>query len=134
MATQYIIPTSTTISITSTLPVVVVDVRTEFKDQLHADLDNVFYNLSEFAMNITYIYRNGESNTIPVIFDEESQVMDLESEVGVITTEPQFHCHSDKFLYNPDKGDSVVINNREFKVKEAMPDSTGVTVVTLLRD
>jgi hypothetical protein len=33
----------------------------------------------------------------------------------------------------PGKGDSMVIRNRTFNVKEVHPDGTGVTVITLLR-
>lgn len=134
MATQYIIPTTVTISVSTGIPILVTFARTDFISQLYDDLDNVFYNTGEFAETITYRFRSGESQQIAAIFDEEHSSIDIATEAPVIISEPLFHAHADKFLFRPDRGDSVVIRNREFNVKEAHPDGTGLMVITLLRD
>ncbi len=42
-----------------------------FKDQLAADAESVFCNADEFAEQVTYTKRNGQSRTISAIIDRD---------------------------------------------------------------
>jgi hypothetical protein len=134
VATQYIDPTTYSSGATATAPTVAVISRDTFKDGLLDDLDNVFHNTAEFAEEVVYFYRSGESHTLAAVFDEEHSQMDLDTGAPVIASEPTFHCPTRQFTKEPGKGDSVRIRNREFQVISVEPDGTGVTVVVLRRD
>jgi len=116
------------------VPTVLVQTKSPFEQQLEDDLEGVFYNTDEFARVILYEYANGTQQQLNVIFDEEGSSIDIDTEVPVMVTEPQFHCNSNDFTKVPGKGDRCMVGNRWFYIKEIHPDGTGVTVVTLRRD
>lgn len=97
-------------------------------------MEDGFYNEGEFAEEITWRYADGSSQTIPAIFDEEHMGLDIETGAQALVSEPQIHVPDHLFTGSPGEGDSVLIRNRGFNVKEILPDGTGVSVVTLLRE
>lgn len=131
---QIIAPLTVTVSVNATPPIVALISRDTFKRLLDSELDSVFYNTAEFAEDIIYQYRrDNTSQTISVIFDEETQAMSMDTGAPVLAEEPQFHCHSRRFQQTPRKDDRVVIRNRQFIVVDILPDGTGVVVVHLRR-
>jgi len=136
MPTQTIAPTTYTAGAVAAAASVVVVSRNTFQQQMRADLEEVFYNEEEFAElgGITWRYADGSSQSLPAIFDEEHAGQDIDTGAPAILSEPQIHVPTHLFTGRPGEGDSVVIRNRPFRVKEILPDGTGVSVVTLLRE
>jgi len=133
MPTQYIDPTGTPTAESSGTPSLTVIALEPFKRYVAADVSDVFLNGDEFGEDATYAFADGHSQTVTGIFDEEATTVDIGTEADIMQTGPQFIADSDKFERVPGKGDSMVIRNRTFNVKEVHPDGTGVTVITLLR-
>jgi hypothetical protein len=134
MPLQTITPTTYTAGAVSFPATVAVITRSTFQNQLRTDLEDVYYNQEEFAEDITWNYSGGATQTIPAIFDEEHMGSDIETGAPAIVSEPQIHVPTHMFTGRPGEGDSVLIRNRPFKVKEVLPDGTGVCVVSLLRE
>lgn len=134
MATQYVDPTTYTSPVTAGAPVVVVLGEPGFRRQLRLDLESTFYNTEEFAEPVTWNYEDGTTQSIDAIFDEEYMGADIDTGAPAIVSEPQIHVPTHKFTGSPGRGDKAIVRNRVFNVKEILPNGTGVSVVTLLRE
>jgi hypothetical protein len=133
MATN-IEPTTFTFSIAAAAPSVKKIAEPGFRKQLRADLDDVFYEETEFAEPVTWVYADGTEQTVPAIFDEEHVAADVQTGAPLISSEPQITLPLHRLNAPAGQGDKVVIRNRRFDVKEILPDGTGVATVNLLRE
>lgn len=132
MPTQYIDPTGTPSAEASGTPTLEVITLDTFKRNVENDVGAVFLNEDEFAKSATYQFGDGHTQALVGIFDEEALSVDIGTEADIIQTGPQFTADSNAFERKPGKADSMIIDNRTFKIKEVHPDGTGVTVLTLL--
>lgn len=128
-----IIPSTFTRSVSVYSGTLVQLTLSAFQRQLKSDLEGSFYSTNEFAEVVEYTFVDGTVQQLNVIFDEESSVIDMVTEAGLMATAPMLHAASHVFQRRPEKGDSVKIRNRKFVVKESLPDGSGVTVLALVR-
>ena len=113
-------------------PVVTVIVRNEFMQLMETDLEDVFFNDTEFA--ITSIYEHKTGVRIPdlhIIFDEETMMVDPDTGAEILSRNPMVQAISSQFTIAPAKGDKMVIKGVRYQVIDAKPDGTGVTVFHL---
>ena len=127
-------PSTLNVSVTLGQPVVSLIARTDFETCLDEDLTDVFFNDEEFAGPITVRHADGTEETVDAIWDEETRALDIDLEAPVTASEPQFTAATRAFAKLPERDDLVTWKGREFRVKNAHPDGTGVLVVELLRD
>lgn len=88
------------------------------------DLTPMFDTVHGFAVNATF-----KTATIPVIFDDQyyaEQGMD----VDIASSRPAATCRTAD-VSTAAEGDSIVINGTTYYVTVVMPDSTGITVLSL---
>ena len=82
-----------------------------------------FFQTSEFAVNATLA-----GLPVRAIFDAEYQLQDMAS--GITSSTPVITLASTDVPTSV-AGTSVVVNTVTYKVVEAMPDGTGITVLRL---
>jgi len=132
----------TTISVESSIyePLVAVLTKTAFEGYIHTDINDTFFNTSEFGTDKINWYSNFAGKFVPLtgIFDNEYSDSDPRSEQEIANNEPQLWTR-DSFLYpvkefNPnDKANSdyMIIKGKKYYIRNVEPDGTGVTVVYL---
>lgn len=134
MADQYLDPTTFTSLSQAYSGTIVIIPRDVFKSQLLDDLDNVFYNNTEFAEVISFIHADGTIDSITVIFDEESMALDVQTGAKVLSDQPMFSFPRRQLTKDAREGDTALIRNREYVVESYLPDGTGKVEVILRRD
>ena len=102
-----------------------------FKDQLAKDLDDVFFNDTEFTDTATL---NGSS--LSVYFNEEDDVVfskasDLDSDVSASI--PSVTCKSSDVI-SAENGDEVIVNNITYFIIDIEPSSGGTRKIYLSED
>lgn len=127
-------PSTLSVPVTAGAPVVSLVARTDFESSLDDDLTGVFFNDEEFAGPLTVTHADGTVETVDAIWDEEGSALDIDIEAPMTSSEPQFTAPTRAFAKLPERDDLVTRQGREFRVKNAHPDGTGVLVVELLRD
>lgn len=103
----------------------------DFQQLLYVtDLDNVFMNVEEFGITISY-YHSSLDRWVdyPVIFDDPyaSQNMGAENEFNSIR--PQFQVSEARLEHRILKKDKCIINGINYLIEDFQSDGVGVTTV-----
>lgn len=104
-----------------------------FKEDLDADLSNVFMNPDEFAEQITIIpvSNPGSPYNINGIFDQEFEGVDPDTQAEIISQQPNVRI-KEADLQNPiAKGDKAVIRGVTYDIIKPETDGVGTTVLFL---
>lgn len=112
-------------------PIVSVIVRNEFMTMMETDLQDGFFNEDEFAETAVYEFKNGSTISLPVIFDNETVMVDPDTGAEIISRNPMVQAQTSDFIYHPDKGDKMVIRGVRYQVVTHEPDGTGVSILHL---
>lgn len=107
-------------------PTISLILRNAFQTLMESDLENGFFNLNEFAEMVVYIHKDGTTIQLPVIFDHEMQLIDVDAGAEVLSRHPIMQAQTSDFSILPDKGDKVVIRGIRYQVISYEPDGTGV--------
>lgn len=119
------------VPLVGTLSIAVIT-KDVFKKNLDNDIVNVFLNTLEFGEVATYLYENGETVQIKIIFDDESRNLAMAGLMGqAIMDVPIITAASEQFLYETGNKDKVKIRNRWYNVTTIHPDGTGITMFEL---
>lgn len=94
-----------------------------FKKQIQSDLDNVFFNTEEFAdvclLNNKYEFKG-------IVLDEIANMLNItDSSITLLL----MNCDLEK--YNIKRKDTILINNKEYYVKEVHKKINGVSRILL---
>jgi hypothetical protein len=98
------------------------------------DLRSTFFSGSDFARTATYTPRTGVAYSLPVIFDSNYQEVDPETQVSVMSRQPQIRCIEADLQTTPGPGDHLTIDSIAYRVREFHPDGTGTAVILLTRE
>jgi hypothetical protein len=109
------------------IPFVVTIVRNSFEKMMENDLQDVFFNIEEFAENVLYICKDGTTFNLPVIFDNQSIMIDPDTGAEVLSSQPMMYAQSSDFKVRPDKGDKVLRKGVRYQIISHEPDGVGVT-------
>ncbi len=107
-----------------------------FKEDLSNDLDETFFNKSEFAEDAgTCIYypAAGGSYEVAVIFDNEFETVDPDSGERVISRQPVARINENDLQAAVKPGDEIEVRGVRYKVIEPQYDGVG-TVLCLLHE
>lgn len=97
------------------------------------DLEEVFFNVSEFAESVEIHYeREGESDTISAIFDLEYQDVNFD-DLSVAGKSPMLMVRSSELKRELEEGDWVRVRGIAYSVIPEQSDGTGVTDINLER-
>jgi hypothetical protein len=104
----------------------------QFKEQLEKDLDNIFFNVNEFAIEVQLFGKEDhEGKKVLAIFEYDYRVVNFEEEVQIIVPTlllKQKDLHEYKknnYLRN------VRIEDKIYGVTEIQPRVDGTTLVVL---
>lgn len=100
-----------------------------FMSLTEVDIEEGFLSDEEFAKPILYRYKNGVSQTINSIIDEEFVLVNTDASIDVMSTNPFIVVQTSKFIYEPDQGDTLVIEGKNYKVLRHEPDGTGISMI-----
>lgn len=113
------------------LPYVIVVARNEFQTLMETDLEEGFFNTSEFAETSLYIHKDGYQFPLVVIFDNESLEVDSATNTPVLSKDPVCQCQTSKFVREYKKGDLMIVRGVRYQVVTNEPDGTGVSIIQL---
>lgn len=106
----------------------------DFKQDLQDDLDNTFFNKSEFAENagtVTYYPKAGGSYEVAGIFDSEFEMVDPETNQPVLSRQPMIQVNEDDLQAEPAPEDEIEIRGVRYRVIEFHPDGVGTVALIL---
>ncbi len=111
-------------------------VPTPFTEMLKDDIDEVFLNTDEFAIDGLYNTVDDESFTIQGIFDDPYALANPSVTVGMQSIGPTFKCEladiNDNSLgLGPRKGDTLEVCGTVYQVVIHKPDGVGLVVLYL---
>jgi len=113
------------------LPYIIQEVLNEFMQLMETDLQEGFFNEKEFAIYGTYIYKNGISFRLPIIYDNEMVTIDPDTGAEVLSRQPMIQAQTRDFINKPDKGDKIIIGGIRYQIIDHIPDGTGVSIFRL---
>lgn len=113
------------------LPFIVVVQKNEFQLLMETDLEEGFFNTTEFAETSLYIHKDGYQFPLVVIFDNESVEVDAATNTPVLSKDPVCQCQSSDFVREYKKGDLMVVRGVRYQVVSNEPDGTGVSIIQL---
>jgi hypothetical protein len=96
---------------------------------IESDADRaVFTAASDFGVVARYLpLSGGAANNIQGIFDTNYMQIDGNGEVSVSGNLPRFVCASLLLADSGREGDQLLINGKNYVVREVRPDGTGMT-------
>jgi hypothetical protein len=100
------------------------------RDDMLADLDNVFFNQEDFAESASYRLRAGTVFPVTVIFDAVYSEAELQ-EAYVQGRAVAATMAEASLPAGHGKGDSITIRTRLYSIITMQPDGAGVVVLTL---
>lgn len=105
----------------------------DFKDQLDADLEDVFFNKDEFAEEITLTpaAQGQDPYTLNAIFDREFQDVDPETERPILSTHPVARINENDLVNPLQPNDTLTIRSTIFEIKTKEPDGVGTIICEL---
>lgn len=103
------------------------------QDLMDSDLDNLFFNTDDFAVEAVYTPKAGEAYTIKGYFDREFKDVNPGGEIAVISNTPRFRTAEKSLKAAPGPGDRLTVNNVVYSIKEPQPDGTGIIDLYLHR-
>lgn len=112
-------------------PELVALIVNDFYTQLETDITETFLNPNEFAEQMLYRFRTGGSKVINAIFNNEYTAVDNDSGVAVMSRDPNIIVSTQALGKNPEKGDTVLVKGKNYKVRTAEPNGIGITVMKL---
>ena len=114
-------------------PTIAQPVVNDFQRLLYyTDLDEVFMNLEEFAIEISYWHSSlDEWVSYPVLFDDPHASVSLGAEGEFNTRRPQFQISEARLKQRILKKDRCSINGVEYRIEDYVSDGVGVTTVFL---
>jgi len=95
------------------------------------DLAASFFSTNDFAESVIWTKFGGSPVTITVMYDAESTTVDPET--GDIVTSNPLITGATKDLEGAGNRDTFTISGQVFRVREVMPDGSGLTTVTLTK-
>lgn len=107
--------------------------RSLLLQDFETDLEEQFFNTDEFAVTASYLYKDGNSQVLKGIFDNEFMMVDVEAGAEIQSAHPVFWIQSSDLKKAPDRGDELTIEGIIYKVITGEPDGTGVTMLQLHR-
>lgn len=113
------------------LPTIINIVRNAFQTLMESDLEQGFFNLGEFAEIAVYIHKDGTTVQLPVIFDQDTVMVDPNTGAEILSRQPMIQVQTSDFFVTPDKGDKVVVRGVRYQVITYEPDGTGVASLRL---
>ena len=105
------------------------------KDQIESDLAATLFNTDEFAQEITYTPRGGSAETINAALGSNIDAY-VESEIAEYarkSLEITVPRSASGGIPNPDKDDTVTINDVEFAVIRVVRQDTWIAVLEIAR-
>ncbi len=97
-----------------------------------ADLPNEFLQTDDFAEDVVYTKFGGAPVTIRAMYDAESTEVDPETG-DIRTSNPLVHVAT-KDVEGSSNRDTFTISGQVFRVREVMPDGSGLSTVVLTKD
>ena len=91
----------------------------------------IFFDTDDFAVASTYTPSGGSASTVNGIFDNEFFEVDPISGVGVVSSQPRFHCASADLPGAAAQGDAITISGTAYTVKVIQAEGTGVTTLVV---
>lgn len=115
------------------IPSVETPVVSEFEQIIyHDDLENVFFNVEEFAMTISYYHSSlDEWVEYSVIYDDPHASVSLGTAVTFNSLRPQFQISEAELLHPVLKNDRCIVKGKRYRIDDFMSDGVGVTTVYL---
>lgn len=113
------------------VPKVNLRILNTFMQIMETDLQEGFFNQEEFAQSGTYIYSNGETFELPIIYDNEMLTVDPDTGAEILSRQPMIQAQTSDFIHAPDKGDKIIINGVRYQIIDHVPDGTGVSIFRL---
>ena len=112
-------------------PTIINIVRNAFQTLMESDLEQGFFNLGEFAEIVVYIHKDGTTIQLPVIFDQDTVMVDPNTGAEILSRQPMIQAQTSDFYVTPDKGDKVIVRGVRYQVITYEPDGTGVASLRL---
>lgn len=106
---------------------------TDFQTQLNSDLENVFFNSAEFAINtVSYThYGNGEVKVYTVIPDNPTQELTPGIKSSITSHKPFIKIPTHLLIQEPDPNDQIVWKGVRYFIESTEDDGVGVTTFNL---
>ena len=108
-----------------------------FQEQMQADLENVFVAADEFEVTATYRPTAGGSFSLPVYFDkivEETETEGAPIINGIPMVATPTHLLLAIAAPVPVKTDELDVAGKTYKIRNYLPDGTGLTTLLLYED
>ncbi len=90
-------------------------------------------SMNKFGELVKFYPAEGGVYEIQVVFDNEAQAVDLQTEQLVSLTQPRIGVNLNDFKFTPREGTVVEIRGQQFKVAEKREDGQGGAVLLLHR-
>lgn len=100
-------------------------------DEMANDLENVFFNIDDFAVLCTYSPVGGTSYPVHVIFDKAFSSVNMEGTIPVASTSPMAKLRESELQAAPAPGDMLIISGNSYRILEPEPDGHGIMVLRL---
>lgn len=117
------------------VPGIVFTPQNDFFSIMDQDLQDCFFNQSEFAENdeISYVHENGQETTYKAIFDNPTTNINMLSDTDAIMVKPQVML-IEKDLINPvAHNDEITVRGVVYRVDSYMSNGVGIVTVYLVR-
>jgi hypothetical protein len=108
--------------------------RTDFFEQLETDIDDVFFNQTEFGETVNY-YHDALSTwqIYKTLFDNPHVSMQFGADAEFNTNRPQVQLQESKFIHPLEKNDEVIVRGVRYFVDDVVSDGVGVSTVYMHR-
>lgn len=107
----------------------------DFFTQLNTDLDNTFFNNTEWAQQVEYTHDGGtEAQTYNIIYDDPEAPRGIGGDADVFMQQPQFMMKRDILRKDIRPGDTVKINGITRRVENYDDNGVGVVTIYLEKD
>lgn len=105
----------------------------DFKDTLEPDLENVFFNDTEFAEDVTVNPSSAPSYNAIAIFDKAFIEIDPDTEAQILSTQPILRVQEHKLEsdLNNDPSATFTIRGDEYKMITYETDGVGTALIQL---
>lgn len=108
--------------------------QSALQTQMVDDLENVFFNTTEFANTVLYTHKgSGITKTYREIFDKPSQEIKPGSNSLIIGMKPQIMLSTAHMIHEPSSRDTVLVNGIAYNVDSFEDDGVGVVTIYLTR-
>lgn len=108
--------------------------RSALQAQMITDLNNVFFNNTEFSESISYTHYNlGETKTYKVIYDDPTQTITAGISADKIVLKPQIMISLSHMVQYPGMQDVIKVKGIDYMIEEIENDGVGVLTLYLYR-